>query len=211
MKKLTTLATTALLAVALVGCASTGGATKEAAAPAKDAAVAPAADAGSGTVELLDGFEDGLYWALDSSAKDGVGCDLTADKGVTEGANALQFDFNATTWAVVSCNSLAITDWTGAKAFEFDVFNAGSKPVSMGMCLMDGNKWEWQQTPAIVIEPGQQTFKAGLTDGTFLTSAGGLHAIPAPNGVEKIAFVAIAIHKAEEASTVYIDNIRLVK
>ncbi len=203
MKRVVVLALAAVTVFAFAACTSAPKAEE------KPAAVASVA-VPEGRIEMLDDFEEGLFWELDTTAPDGLDIDLTSDNGVVSGDNALLFMFKETDWAVVSTRQPALTDWTDARYLAFDVYNDGSEAVEMGICLMDGDNWEWQQSPSILIEPGKQTFVAGLTDGTFLTSAGGLHAIPAPNGAENIAFLAIVVHKSSETTTVYIDDVRLI-
>lgn len=164
-----------------------------------------------GEVVLLDDFEDGLFWELDSTAPAGLDLDITSEKGVVSGENAVYFMFKETDWALFTTRQLMVSDWTGANYIVFDVYNDGSQPVEMGVCIMDGTNWEWQQTPGVIIPPGKTTFVSGLTDGTFETSLDGGYAIDAPRGIENIAFLAICVHNAVETTTVYIDDVRIIK
>lgn len=202
MKRMLVLSMAIATLFAFAACTSAPKAEKK---PAVAASALP-----EGRVEMLDDFEEGLFWELDSTAPGGLDIDLASDKGVISGDNSLLFMFKETDWAVVSTRQAAVTDWTGARYIAFDVFNDSEEAVEMGVCIMDGNNWEWQQTPAILVEPGQQTFVAALTDGTFLSSAGGLHEISAPKGAANIAFVAIVVHKSSETTSVYIDDVRLI-
>lgn len=227
MNKLIAVVASLFLVMALAGCATSAAAANDAAAPAATTApaatAAPAADAApaaaapaaaavpAGEVIVLDSFEDGQFWELDTSVKDGLLAEISTEKGVVDGSSSLAFMFKACNWAVVKTNMLEVNDWTGARYFVFDVLNDSDKPVDMGMCLMDGDNWEWQQTPSITIQPGKQTFVAGLTDGTFTSTKGGVHSVPAPNGAANVAFCAIVVHKSEQDTTVYIDNVRLIK
>ncbi len=211
MKRFAIAVTSIVAAAALFGCASAPAKTDAAADATAEAEAPKEVVVPEGEIVMLDDFEEGLFWNLDSTVPDGLDMDLTADKGVVSGDNALYFMFKETKWAIINTNQLMVTDWTGANYLAFDVFNEGTLPVEMGICLMDGNNWEWQQSPSIVIQPGQTTFVAGLTDGTFMSTKDGVHNIDAPNGVENIAFLAICVHKADETTTVYIDDVRLIK
>lgn len=211
MKKFIAAGATLLGIIALAGCASTESAAPAAAAPAEAAAAAPAAVVvPKGEVVLLDGFEEGQFWNVDTNVPDGLLGEITSEKGVVDGSNAFHFMFKPTKWAVISTTQLAEVDWTGANYFVFDVLNDSDAPVSMGMCLMDGDSWTWQQTPSVVIQPGKTTFVAGLTDGTFVnTKVGG--PVKEIAGVANISFCAIVVHDASKDTSVYIDNVRLIK
>lgn len=209
MKRFAIAVTGVIASAMLFGCASAPAKTD---APADVAAAEPKeVVVPEGEVIMIDDFEDGLFWELDSTVPDGLDMDLTSEKGVVSGDNAVYFMFKETGWALFTTRQLMVSDWTGANYIAFDVYNDGTQPVEMGICIMDGNNWEWQQTPSVVIQPGKTTFVSGLTDGTFRTSRDGGADIPAPNGAENIAFLAICVHKAVETTTVYIDDVRLIK
>lgn len=201
-----------LMVLMFVGCASA-----PEAAEGTDEAVAAAVDVvPEGETEVLEDFEDGLYWDImaDTGA---LLINLTDGENVISGTTSAELVFKETTWACWYTNQPMIQDWTGVNYFVVDINNTTDKTIEMGMVMMTTDGWVWQQTPSVKVMPGTHPVVFNLTDGTFINtkligSADNPEGkVAVPFGIEDVKYVGIVIHKADTDGTLFIDNVRLIK
>ena len=115
-----------------------------------------------GLVEVLDGFEEGLYW-LSASGLDGdFGGDISIDADTTdfwssEGdySCALVFasDMDEKSMATFGCDSLFFNDFTGYTDIYLDINNTAEEGLGFALAISDtGGVW-CESTP-IKLGPG---------------------------------------------------------
>ena len=106
-------------------------------------------------------------------------------------------------------------DWTGHAALEFDVFNAGTKPVQLEMVIGD-DAWiaaqdYWNRHNAWpVLAPGANTVKVDLAD-LYRGEPGGRNRKIARNiDLDHIHFMSLTFSGGEPGKAIYLDHLRLV-
>ncbi|MFO1489997.1 MAG: hypothetical protein U1F77_08310 [Kiritimatiellia bacterium] len=107
-------------------------------------------------------------------------------------------------------------DWTGNAALEFDVFNAGGKPVQLELLIGD-DAWiaaqdYWNRHNAWpVLAPGANTVKVDLTD-LYRGEPGGRNRKIGRNiDLDHIHFMSMTFSGGESGKALFLDHLRLVK
>lgn len=163
----------------------------------------------TGTVDLLDGAEEGVYWlaVADSWGNGDTSIDVGEyTKWASEGSTSLLLDFsasnpanaaNAGDKATFFCDALAIVDFTEYKQVVLDINNPTGKAIDFVLVIQDTD-WTWCQSAA-------QSLGAGVNKNVTFNLAD--LKIPNPTAVHRMAFCLFQEHDGP----IYVDNIRLVK
>lgn len=160
-----------------------------------------------GTVQVIDNFENGNYWIWAGSDWDRYGehkiswgCNLSKEH-VTEGKYSMELlcepahpGANATFFYDGS------QDLSGAQYIVVDVYNPGPKGVTVNMVFQATNNWDWLDTQYYWISPGQHTV-------VFYMAHKNEHF----DDVRRINFSVYFNDKIDHDSSIFIDNIRLIK
>lgn len=204
MKRLLISAGMALSALFLIGCASNSGTA------APSASVAPIVNPDpSGTVDLLDGFEEGMYWQAVAGSWNSDDCseDISESSDwASEGSTSALFEYHAGSAekaanggdkATFFCDSLVITDLTEYKDIVLDVNNTTSGTIDFVVVIQDTN-WAWCQS-------APQTLGNGVNKNVTFSLKD--MNIPDPSAVHRMCVCLFQ----ENDGPIAVDNIRLVK
>lgn len=111
--------------------------------------------------DMLDGFEDGMYWrAVGSSWSDG---DISSEVELssdwkTEGSNSLKCSFEQTPeaggHATFITEAPAIVDVSPYEAWLTDIYNPLDVPIQVSFSLSTGASWEWHESKCFDVPPG---------------------------------------------------------
>lgn len=122
----------------------------------------------TGTLSLVDDFEDGLFWqAIEDSFNDG---DCSSDIDISEewytnGPSSLKCVYKSAgsnkyekSGFLCEGASLLDSDWHGAKMILFDVNNPNDYDIDIMIVTQAGENWEaWNQTNAFKCKAGTVT------------------------------------------------------
>lgn len=163
----------------------------------------------TGTVDILDGAEEGVYWNAVADSWGNGDTSIAVDeytKWATEGSTSLMLDYsasdpknaaNAGDKATFFCDALAIVDFTEYKSVVLDINNPTAGPVDFVLVIQDTD-WSWCQSAA-------QTLGIGVNKNVTFNLAD-LN-IPNATAVHRMAFCLFQTNDGP----IYVDNIRLVK
>ena len=157
---------------------------------------------------LLDNFEDGNYWYGVGNSWDQWGShnlSLTATTSTdwgTDGPTSLKCTnepagANTSKQATWCCNSPIETDLSAYNWCAVDVYNPGTDNYNLSIAVQNGDDWAWDQSPAILVEPGAKTVLFDLS------------AFPDAHLANVFCFMIQSIDIETEATLVYFDNFRL--
>ena len=204
MKRVIFSLTAAASLFALVSCATTGGTAKTAAADNSVPAINNPDP--TGTVDLLDGFEEGMYWTPSGWDND-AGFDAdTTDEWASEGSYSGYFEFNAADpdagatggdKASFGCKSLLINDFTPYSAIYMDINNTTNEGIDLAFVVQDTN-WAWCQA-------NPQTLGPGVNKNVVID----LKALNIPDA-SAVQYLYMCLFQKVEGQ-ILVDNIRLVK
>lgn len=202
---LTALITVALLASPVYAKSNKKAKNKKAKAPAEGCINNPAPE----NFDVLDGFEEGLYWQAVAGNWGNGDTSISTDEStefVTEGSTCGLFDYSASSPANAAnagdkatffCDALAIVDFTEYKSVCLDIRNASKDKIDFVLVIQDTD-WTWCQSEAQSL---------GVGDNMNVTFDLAALNIPDCTAVHRMAFCLFQ----EADGPIYVDNIRLVK
>ncbi len=163
----------------------------------------------AGTVDLLDGVEEGVYWLAvgDSWGTGDTSTDISeSTEWKSEGSTSMKLEYSAASpangatggdKATFFCDALAIVDLTEYTQVVLDVFNPTGAAIDFVLVIQDTN-WTWCQS-------GAQTLGGGLNKNVTINLAD--LKIPDATAVHRMCICLFQEHDGP----IYVDNIRLVK
>lgn len=160
-----------------------------------------------GEVQVIDDFENGNYWIWAGSDwdrygghKSSMGCNLSKQHR-TEGKYSMELLLEPVKPGA-SANWFydGSQDLSGGKYVVADFYNPG--PITYVTCIVfqATDKWEWLQSEMFNIPPGQHTvvFDVEKLNEHF-------------NDVRRITISSFFFQECKEDSSLFVDNIRLIK
>jgi len=165
----------------------------------------------AGKVEIFDSFEHGNYWIWAGTDYDqygyhkySMGADITKD-WATEGKHCLALRWEAvpkdTEWFDGIFFYDGNQDFTGTKYIVIDVYNPTPSTFYFCLVLQTTDSWKWNDCGGYTLTPGKQTLIFDVT---------GL----APENLQDVRRINIQMmseNPLKVQSSVYIDNIRIIK
>lgn len=160
-----------------------------------------------GKVQVIDDFENGNYWIWAGSDWDRYGghkaswgCHLS-QKHVTQGHYSMELLLEP---AENGTNAVwfydGSQDLSGGKYIVMDIYNATPVKCKVSIVIQATDNWTWLETPSYEITPGKHrvVFDTSKINSDF-------------NDVRRINVDATLHGKTKEDSSLFIDNILLIK
>lgn len=166
---------------------------------------------------LWESFEQSSGWRAARNSWGDQDSSLLARRNSdfsTDGKASLECKFlmNGENGATFFVENIQERDWSRYIALGMDIYNRSPEYVQLVMSVSTGEKWLWQESYVIPVEPGttrdirfnlkEHTFKSELTDWKNVSELLDIY------DVRRVAFKFFAPKGTE--STIYIDNLRFV-
>ncbi len=166
-----------------------------------------------GLVEVLDGFEEGLYWlsasGLDGDFGDDISMDAdTTDRWSSEGDYSCVLVFapgmDKKSVATFGCSSLFFNDFTGYVDIYLDIYNPAEEGLGFALAISDTGGL-WCESQAVKLGPGMnRNVRISLSE----------MEIPDASAVRQLYLRLFPKSTGDEQSRIekiFVDNIRIVK
>ena len=167
-----------------------------------------------GEIELLDGFEDELYWFADGETKSddfSISAEIT-EEWSNDGTSSCKMTFSKTPekfTSSFSCESLLDKNWEGVKLLTADFNNTSGKPVELFLEIQSGNNHCITRTGTVELGAGENTnVYFDLLHELINSDGERVSGIIDDNDVRAISFRIIGKHSG---GTVYMDNICIIR
>lgn len=165
-----------------------------------------------GSLVLLDGFEEELYWAADGEYKtdDYSSYVQISEEWASYGSNSLQVELNPVpqkSFASFSCESLITKNWANAEFIICDINNTTQNPLYVIAEVQGGREHNVSVTKEVAIGIGVNT-NVCFDLRHQVRDASGME-IPGIQDDDNIRTVTFRIAGKSCAGTVFFDNINI--
>lgn len=168
----------------------------------------------AGQIEILESFEEDCYWYAEGrkiSSDYSISCELS-DLWASDGEQSAMFTFGRapeTSYSTFTCDTPAISNWTGAAIVTADINNTTSKSLTVFLRLQTGNNHDAITTQEVILGAGENTnVYFDLSHDMKDENGNDIPSLIEENDIRCISFVFKGIN---EGGTVFIDNVNLVR